>query len=148
MIVKLLPAQITKHWDIIKFGVERSVPPIAGETPDKINNILRSLIEESMQCWASVQVKDDKTLIEGIVLTTVVMDGITGTKSLLVYSIYSFSNESNDMSWIEANKKFLLYAKGRGCDFVIGYTSNKNIIKFIKRMGGDVTAFIRIPVEI
>jgi len=148
MIVRLLPDQIAKHWFVIKFALQKSLPPMVDETPEDVNNILKSLLEESMQCWASVQIKEDNTFIEGIVITTVVFDSPSKSKNLLVYCVYSFANISNERSWMEGIEKLVSYAHGRGCNKIMAFTNEKNIIKLILRLGGSMSAFITLPVEV
>ena len=51
MIIKLDADQIAKHWDVIKFGIQESVPPITYGSQNTLNNMLQSMLTGQMQCW-------------------------------------------------------------------------------------------------
>lgn len=146
MLVRMSPDQVSNNWDLVKYTIQETVPPIHNESPEKLNSIFESLLIGSMQCWASIQkTSEEGTVIEGLVITTVIEDRFSRTKNLLVYVIYSFANKSIISSWTEGLKTLMKYAKSRGCEAIVGYTKNKDLVKYVERIGANVQTFISIP---
>lgn len=135
MLVKLLPDQISKFWDVIKYAVEQSLPPVVGESPNKMQNILASAMDGSIDVWASYE-KTDKNKFEGIVLTEFLHDKGSRTNNLLIYCLYGYNDVSNE-SWVSGLESIIKYASGRKCNQVVAYSDNPHIIKIVKRLGGE-----------
>ena len=143
MLVRLLPDQVANNWDIIKVAVAEGGPPTVVTDPNKLNNLFESLLIGRMVCWASM-LNDEE--MEGLLITTVQEDKISGARSLMVYCIYSFTSASTDLTWQEGLAKIMRFAITQRCDQIIGYTTNDSIIKFVERVGGDASQrFITIP---
>ena len=136
MLTKLLPEQVSKLWDIIKYAVEQSLPPIVGEHPDKMNRILSSLLSGKIQCWASYVRNEKSTKFEGVVLTEMLYDEASCTKNLLIYCLYGYEDVAND-SWINGVKTLAKYAKGQGCNQMLAYTDVPYMIKMTEKLGGE-----------
>ena len=145
MLVRLLPDQISDNWELIKHAIKESVPPTHNESPEKINNIFESLLLESMACWASIKKREEGTYLEGILITTVLEDKFSKTRNLLVYCIYSFTNQSTDLSWEQGLCQLIKYGRSLKCDKLVGYTRNENLIRYAERIGADLDTFISIP---
>jgi len=147
MLVRLLPDQISDNWEIIKYAIKGSVPPTHNESPEKLNKIFESLLLGSMVCWASVKHNYDEntTLLEGILITTVLEDKFSSTRNLLVYCIYSFTNQSTDLSWEQGLCKLIQYGRSIRCDSIVGFTQNDNIIRYVERLGGSLHTYVSIP---
>ena len=137
MLTKLLPEQISKFWPIIKYAVEMSLPPIAGEHPDRMNRILASTLSGTTDVWASYT-RGEENRFEGIVLTRLGYDETSNTKSLLIYCLYGYG-EVNRNSWLQAIELLAKYAKSKGCSRVTAYTSEPYIVKLATDLGADVS---------
>ena len=87
MINRLLPDQISKFWDIIKYALEQTLPPFVIKHSDNMNYILSSLLSGKTSCWVSYEKNEDASKINGIILTKIVFDDATHTKNLLLYSV-------------------------------------------------------------
>ena len=145
MLVRLLPDQVASNWDVIKHAVAESLPPTIIESPDKLNNLFESLLIGRMVCWASITGETNDEM-EGLLITTVQEDKVSGTRSLLIFSLYSFTNASKELTWQEGLVKLMRFAITQRCDQIIAYTTNENVIRFVERAGGDVSQrFITIP---
>ena len=138
MLTKLLPDQISKFWDIIKYGIEHSLPPTVGEHPDKMNRILASLLSSKMQCWASYTKSEEGNKFEGIIITKLLYDDSSNTKNLLIYCLYGYENVDTQ-SWPNGFDKIALYAKSLGCAKVVAYTSIPHMIEVAKHLGADTS---------
>lgn len=136
MLTKLLPEQIAAFWDIIKYAIEESLPPIAGEHPDRLNRILTSLLCSGTECWVSYNRQESNPKFEGVALTKILYDDATDTKSLLIYCIYGY-DPIHKNSWLEALRAITKYAKSKKCSQIVAYTEYPYIIKLAKLHGGD-----------
>lgn len=136
MIVKLLPDQISKFWDIIRYAVEQSLPPIVGEHPNKMQNILASALDGSIDVWASYTKDGEGNRFEGIVLTEILFDRPSRTKNLLIYCMYGYE-EVDKQSWIKGISALTKYAASKGCNQIVGYTNIPYIVELVNRLGGE-----------
>ena len=147
MLTKLLPEQISKFWDVIRYAISQSLPPVVGDHPDKMNNILISAMEGSIDVWASYVREGDKTRFEGIVLTEFLYDRPSRTKNLLIYCIYGY-DKVDKQSWTDGLSTILKYAKGANCNQIVAYTDAPYIIEIVRQLGGEAKyTFISFDVK-
>ena len=136
MLTKLLPEQVSKFWDVIKYAVEQSLPPIVGEHPDRMNRILSSILCSKTECWASYRKEESGVVFEGIALTKIIYDDASDTRNLLLYCVYGYEKTLED-AWVDAFTSVAKYAKFHGCNEVVGYTEVQYLIEKAKAFGGD-----------
>ena len=136
MLTRLLPDQIADVWDIIKYAIEQSLPPIAGEHPDKMNRILSSLLSGKTQCWVSYVRSEKETKFEGVVLTQMLFDEPSYTKNLLMYCLYGYDDVEN-RSWFKGIEVLAKYAKAQKCNQILAYTDIPYMIEKAKELGGE-----------
>ena len=145
MLTRLLPDQVSNLWSIIKYAVEESLPPIAGESPNKMNNILTALLCSKAQCWMSYVKSKEGNKFEGLVITEITHGDISDTKSLLIYCLYGFEKASRK-SWTGGMKALVKFASSRGCSSITAYSEIPSIISLVERLGGETKyRFIKIP---
>ena len=148
MIAKLLPDQVAKFWDVIKYALQNSFPPIAGKSEQRINRVLSQLLSEKAQCWISYKIEDNVRTIVAITITTHVYDSLSNAKNLLIYCLYSYGDVIDDDSWKEGLKTLVMFAAETRSDNLIAYSSNKIIIDAINKLGGDTSiSFISLPLR-
>jgi hypothetical protein len=135
MIIEMLPEQVANSWRILERVIKEALPPIADSGERKMNNILTSILTRKMICWVSYQDQNDVE-IDTVILTTVVMDEISGTKSLLIYAINSLKLVTSDI-YEDMIKKITKYARSMKCDKIVGYLSDPKLHKFVESQGGD-----------
>ncbi len=139
-----MPDQISENWETIKYALGESLPPISLKSPETMNNILIKLMSGDMICWISYD-KDDNS-INGLVITTIVIDDCSEIKNLLIYAIYAY-NQTKGIDWMDGYESLRKYAKSRDCNSIIGYTKNEKIIKIAEKFNFDSTyRFISFPV--
>jgi hypothetical protein len=145
MLTKLMPDQISNFWDIIKYAIEESLPPIAGESPDKMNKILAALLIGKAQCWASYEKTESENRFEGLVITKVIYDDASDTRNLLIYCLYGYEKVSKS-NWISGFKSLVKFAIGQKCNQIIGYSDVPMIIDLVKKLGGSTQyTFVKLP---
>jgi len=136
MINPLLPEKISHFRDVIKYAVEQSLPPTAGDHPDKMNRILGALLSGKLLCWASYQVDEDNRKLDGIIVTDIIYEQATDSRSLLIYSLYGYTEVSHE-TWLEGLQALLKYGRSKKCTKVVAYTTVPYMIDLTKKMGGN-----------
>jgi len=148
LIVKMLPEQVSAFWDVIKYAIEESVPPMVHDHPDKINRILSSILRGTMDVWASYNKLQDETVkFESIAIVQVLYDEPSNTKNLLIYCLFGYDHISGD-SWIQKFSTAIKVAKELGCTQVTAYSNSEKVIESAKKFGGDTSyTFISFDVD-
>lgn len=137
MLTRLLPEQISNFWDVIKYAIEQSLPPIAHEHPDRINRILISALAGKIDIWVTYTTVDDSVKLEGVAVTRITYDDVSDTRSLLLYCIYGYE-PLNKSSWTSGLEILAKYARSKGCSFVVAYTELPYVVEISRRLGADV----------
>lgn len=147
MLTRLLPEQISNFWDIIKYAVEQSLPPLVSDHPDKMNRILSAALCGKVEVWASYNKSPEGNKFEGIVLTNMLYDDVSNTKNLLIYCLYGY-NEVDNKSWLDALKAIVKYAKSRGCSQIVAYTDKPYIVNIANQLGSEsIYTFISFDIN-
>ena len=145
MLTRLLPDQISRFWSVIKYAIQESLPPIAGESPDKMNKILASLLAGRAECWASYVREEEVRRFEGIMITKILRDDISDTKNLLIYCLYGYDSVDNS-NWFSGLKALVKYASSKNCHRIIAYTDIPYMIELANKLGGESRyTFITFP---
>ena len=145
MLLRMMPDQIARHWEeTFKGPMQATLPPIAGESLDRMNNILESFLAGGLAMWLSYT-KTDSIKVSGFIVTQVIADAPSGTLALLIYSVYS-PDGSSDQEWAEGFAGLCDYARARNCNRVIAYSNVEQIFKRAEQFGGDISyRFISFP---
>lgn len=146
MLIKLLPEQVAERWDLIRFALSESLPPVVISGPHTYNNILTTALCERMQVWFGVSEKDGKRTLDVIIVTTRAEDAVSGSASLLIYSMYAFSQLA-PRDWQEYYEALSKYAKSVGCGSMSAYTENIKIINAAMQIrGSKQEVYLTIPI--
>lgn len=137
MLVKLLPDQVSDHWDEISVAIRQALPPFAASSDRYMVNILKSILEGSMQCWILYSSDSNTARIYAILTTTVEIDKMSDTRCLLIYSFYANKPLTNHLmiSCFETLKKF---ASSKRCYKMIAYTNIPKMERLWESLGGIV----------
>jgi len=142
MITKLLPEDVSKYWDIISYGLERSLPPVANGV-ERMNNILASLLAGSMECWLG----SEGDQIAGMMVTAVAEDVCSGTRDLMIYALYGYDKLPGEL-WVEGYSLVSRYAKSKNCGRITAYTNVPSLVEVAKKFGGDTQyTYITVPLD-
>ena len=136
LVTKLLPEQISAFWDIIKFAIDESLPPIVNDHPDRMNRILSACLRGTLEVWAEYVKEGESVKFEGIALTQFLYDESSGTKNMLVYCLYGY-NPIDPGSWARTLAVVTKYAKEKKCDQLVAYSSIPHIINLAKGLGAN-----------
>jgi len=125
MIIKVLPNKIPKIWDSIKLAATKS-SGVTSNIDVYLNDLLHSLLSSKSQCF--VRLDESQKEIEAIIITRIMVDGITAEKYLLLQTYYAFKAGSNE-NWIENMQTALDFAKKENCSYISCMTHNQKIIE-------------------
>ncbi|MCK5603339.1 hypothetical protein KAR91_15755 [Candidatus Pacearchaeota archaeon] len=141
MIIQLLPEQVPGFWFDIKESIQAAVPSLLHDSPEKMNNILMSILIGRMQVWVVVDQQESGTIVQGIIITTVMTEECSGTRILLFYSGYSIGEASIEL-WKEGMQIFNGYAKSKGCEKLGLYTQLPYMKKHLAMLGASEDTFM------
>lgn len=131
MLSLLTPEQVARRWDEVKPTVLISMPPYVSTTPESMNNILDLLLKGVMQMWV---LHDNESVVYAIATTRIEVDASSGTKNLLIFSLYAYRPVPQDM-WIEGLAGLKMFASGRECKNVVALTVVPRIIEIAQTLG-------------
>ena len=144
MLRRLSKEEIIKRWDVIKLAIERSLPPIASDKPNRIQQIYNNLMLGTVQCWGSYRDVEKEDTLNGIGTTTIVYDFTSGAKMLLGYSVLSVG-EIREEDWIEGYRQLEDFAREQGCEKICAYTTNPRIVEVAKSLGATGYVLLLSP---
>jgi len=132
MLIRLSQEQIGENWDIIRAAIRSSAMPSADTNRDKMNNILKSLLIGRAVCWLDGN-KDQPTTL---VITSITIEEISGTKNLLIYCAHGFRQATSE-DYVKMISTIGRYAKSVKCDNVIAYIWNPRILELLRKYGAE-----------
>ena len=146
MLLQIMPEQVIQFKDMVKEAIEAAIPPVPGESVEKLNNIMVKLLSGEMTCWIIYRKLEDGSKESiGLMITKRVYDDVTETCSLLIYCLYIYK-ASNDKDWIEGFEALRKFGSKFGCSRITGYIQEDLVMKRVLQFGGGVEySFISIP---
>lgn len=132
MIVMLTPDQVSKQWDVLKVGIQESLPDGVGDSEIAMQNVMLAIMNGSMQVW----VDHRKDSYVGMAVTTFISDPGTNNRSLLIYAVYRFGKYSINM--LEGLKELKGFAKRNMCSHLVAYTNREDVLRLSKSLGGNL----------
>ena len=135
--LRLLPEQISRHWELIHEVLENVNMSGTLFDQDIITKIAEKLVSGQVQCWV---INDDKKLA-AFVFTSIISDSITGIKNLLLIGVYTFHTASDINIWKKGLISLQKFARGNSCRNVVFYTNVPELIQIANRFGAN-TEFV------
>lgn len=146
MLIRFTPEQVTKFWYAIEAGLASALPPGVGNDPEKMNNLLASVLVGKTDCWISYERnKEGTAVVNGAVLTQIMIDE-TGTRNLLMYAAYGIPTYVVS-KWKEGYEVLKKWALASRCSNIVAYTDNPEICDIVTRLGGNASwRYLMLPV--
>ena len=134
MLIRLLPEQVLKGWDLIRPMITATLPPSLRVNTGGMANILQSILMEQAQFWVSYRREGDGKPVF-ILLTSIMQDPVSGARYLLIYSMYGLVDLTPEdyISGLETIKDF---AASEKCNEVIAYIEDDRFVHLLERMLG------------
>jgi len=149
MLLRLLPDQVARYWDeVFRDSMASTLPHVQGQVSDeeKMNNVLEAFLVGQLIMWLSYEKREDGLIkISGFLVTQLIVDGPSRTKSCLIYSMYS-PDGFGDQQWIEGFQALSEYARSRDCTRITAYTVNPQIVRRAEQFGSELFTFISQPI--
>lgn len=144
-VAKLLPEQVMKYWNHIKYAIEETIPPHITSNSQSMSRIQEHLFGGVLQCWTPVEIGENPRIL-GFIVTRILYDDIACTSNLLLFSVYGLEDWSFGV-WTKGFQILKKYAKSRGCQNIVGYTNSEVLIKIAERFGGSGEyTFLKVPI--
>lgn len=131
MFIKVIPTQIPRMWENIKYAISHTSDISEKDLPLYLNNLLHALLSSKAHCI--VRLDDNRNLLT-ICITRIIADNITGKDVLFIESIYSFAKIPTNL-WEEAIALIIKLAKKENCTRITTYSANPKIFEVVKEIG-------------
>lgn len=132
MLSRLEPNQVTVYWEEIKSGIIASLPPTGLPSNEGMAIILNRILKGDVQVWV---VADDRSeAVRAAAVTTILEDGATETRNLLIYSLYGYSLVPQEL-WVEGLEGLKKFAKAKGCYKIVAYTKVPRVVEIARSLG-------------
>ena len=141
MLIKLLPVQISKIWEIIRFGLIRTWPIGTEEGSERVQEVLKNLLTETIQCWVAREGEE----FLGFLLTKINICDVTGSRSLNLMSVFGFKVVP-DEQWEKGMLQLIEFAKANNCKFVTATSDNVKILSLLTKFKFKSTQFLSLEV--
>ena len=125
------PSQIVLFWDLIKYSCKNADMVQPQNYQIYFNELLHALLSDKAQCF--VRLSEDRKII-AVLITRIIGNKITGEKSLLLQSMYSFKVVPQEI-WEDNFNALLNFATKKDCKKITFDTSNKIIADRCLKIG-------------
>ena len=146
MFLKLLPEQLVKVWDMVRYAIAETFMPRGSCTNEHLRYMLAALLSGKAQCWMGFTgTPADKKFI-GFMITRIQVDQMLGDRVLIVDSIYAYQGVPEELMF-RAWKVINEFAKKSGCSAVQSLTDNERIVMLAKRQKFSTRTYLIKEVE-
>ena len=123
MVIRLLPNQIPRFWEAIKFASTHAEDVSEEDRGDYLNSLLHSLLNDKSQCF--VKLGEERNLL-AIAVTQLVVDKVTNEKSLFLKILYSWKY-SLDEEWKDRFVLIRQFAESEKCKYIYFEARNPKV---------------------
>jgi len=131
-VIRLLPVQVVKLWEAIKYGVIRADEVKEKDRQVYLNELLHALLNEKAQCF--VRLSDDRRLL-AMLITRFQVNKITGDKELYLQGLYSWE-AVNDEVWQHDMDFVKEFARREKCNRITFKSNNPRAMEI-----GELSGF-------
>ena len=121
--IQLLPNDIPKFWEAIKFAAKEADEVADSEFPVYCGEMLHSLLNETSQCFIRL---DDENKLIAIMITRVDVNKFSGAKSLFIQCLYSWAVVGENV-WMKDRELIISYAKQSGCREIVFQSRHERV---------------------
>lgn len=146
MLVRLLPEQILKQWDILAPTLEATLPPVERT---RMAAVLKSLLSGRLVMWLALTTPNGKdSEVAAMVVTSLVQSACGEGCDLLIYALYGWDRIEPEM-WTGGLSTLQQYARGLKCDRIIAFTNVERVKQVVNQLGGDTSwSLLTFPLEV
>lgn len=134
MIIKLLPEQVVKFWDMLRYAIAETFMPRNSCTNQHLQHILASLLAGKTQCWMAFKDVEGERKFIGFIVTRIGSDPAIGELTLFIDCIYAFQTVPEEIMF---NCQGILekFAVKNSCKSIVAMTEADRIATLAKRNG-------------
>jgi hypothetical protein len=134
VIIKLLPEQVVKFWDMLRFAIAETFIPRNSCTNQHLQAILANLLASKAQCWMVFDRTDDGRKFIGFMVTRIGEDPAIKERCLFIDSVYAFQKVPEDLL-TQSNLTLEKFAKQNNCKSIATMTESARIVKLAEMNG-------------
>jgi hypothetical protein len=135
IMLKLLPEQISRHWDMIKYAIERTTRGGVEPTDEYLTLMAEKLVSGQVQCWATQQQENGNISLMSLTFTSIITDSLTNIRNLIIIGVFAFSSLSDVKLWEFGLTTLRRFAKGNDCKNIVFYTDVPRLVEIAKEFG-------------
>ena len=144
MKIKILPHQVPRFWETVKFSYQEVEQIPAYRQPAFYTSVLHDLMSHKATLW--IRMDENRTLI-GLVITRIMADKVMGEKYMRIDTIYSWKKLEIG-EWETDLMTLYEFAKQQECSYIQSYSSNPKILEYVKHLGfKEVARVHNLPVK-
>ena len=137
MLIKLLPSQLVKIWDMLRFAIAETFMPRNTCTAEHFLHILTCLLAGKMQCWVAFSKtpnEDGSRKFIGFLITRIAKEFGIGERVLSIDHIYAFSAVDDEIFKTGLPILFKFAAKNQ-CKALVALTENPRVPLLAGKLG-------------
>lgn len=123
MTIKLLPDQVPKLWNAIKFAAATIDRVSQEHLPNYLNKLLAELLSEKAQCFIRM---DETRHLLAIAITKISIDNVSGDRILTISCVYSFQKAALT-DWNDDRELLRSFAIKSGCKRIVTCSNNQRV---------------------
>ncbi len=131
MLIKLLPNQIPKNWELIKYAAVTADEVEEKDIGAYSIDLLFRLLNSKALCILSVS-KERK--VQRVLIVSFEYNTVTRTKSLFFNTLYGILPVEK-AEWLEETAQICDFAKKEGCAKILHTTKNSVIMDYAEKYG-------------
>jgi len=129
MLIQILPIQIPKVWEVIKFAAVKSDNVKDKQVEVYANNLLHDLLAGKKHCY----VVKKENQITFVALLEFRVDSTMDKKFIYFSNLYSFS-PNNFLFWQSIIESLEIIAKNNDCSFLTGDVGNPQMWEILNKI--------------
>lgn len=144
MLIKLLPDQLVKIWDMIRYAIVETFMPRNSCTNEHLRYIFSCLLSGRMQIWVGFSKKpneDGSRKFIGFLITRIATEPATGDRVLSIDHIYAFAPVEDELFKVgmEIIQKF---AEKNKCRYLTAMTENSRVSMLSEKLGFSSRSYL------
>jgi len=128
-LIRLESRQVTEFWETLSPYIAEALPQYVRLTGDSLNNILAAVLAGKAQCWVSYGIEEKSLVLYGTVITTIVVDELSMTRTLLIYALTGTQDYLDDSIYVRGIQSLMKFAKSEGCQFLVAYSNVDRLVR-------------------
>lgn len=134
MIIQLLPEQVVRFWDMLRFAIAETFMPRNSCTNEHLRAILSNLLAGKMQCWMAFEMVEKERKFIGFIVTRIAEEPAIKERCLFIDSIYAFQTVPESIMF-KAQEILERFAIKNSCKSIVTLTDADRIAKLAQRNG-------------